>query len=363
MPPDTRTPLADALAWVDAHTAPLGPETLDAVIAGGRVLAEAVTSTGNWPTMDCAMVDGYAVRASDTDGAAGYSPAPLTAIPVVPGAAMPPGTDAVLPFMAAETVASIVQATSPVASGAGVARRGSEVAAGQEAIAVGIMLRAPELALLALLGVDRVAMVRQPHVGLVVFGHAGPDALTPMLRRLVEEDGGVAEALPSEYGADWARAGRFDLVLLAGRSGEGAGDDAPDALRHAGGTLDLHGIALRPGETAGLGRMDDVPVVLLPGMPLACLSVYWVLASRAVRRLGGRALAGTVSARLTRRISSALGFFDLVRVCLHDGAATPLASPDGGGLMSAVRADGYVMVPDGSEGMDAGATVSVYVTQ
>ena len=362
MPPSTRSPLADALAWIDAHTAPLSPETLDVAITGGRVLAEAVASTGGWPTMDCAVVDGYAVRASDTEGASEYSPAPLPAVPVAPGVAMPPGTDAVLPFMAAETVASMVQATSPVASGAGVARRGSEVAAGQEAIAAGIVLRAPELAMLALLGVDRVALVRQPHVGLVVFGHAGPDALTPMLRRLVEQDGGVAEALPGEHGADWARAGRFDLVLLAGRSGEGAGDDAPDALRHAGGTLDLHGVALRPGETAGLGRLGDVPVVLLPGMPLACLSVYVVLASRAVQRLGGRGLAGTVPARLTRRISSALGFSDLVRVRLHDGDATPLASPDGGGLVSAVRADGYVMVPDGSEGMDAGATVLVCPT-
>ena len=363
MPPDTRTPLADALAWVDAHTAPLGPETLDAAIAGGRVLAEAVTSTGGWPTMDCAMVDGYAVRASDTDGAAGYSPAPLTAIPVIPGAAMPPGTDAVLPFIAAETITSMVQATSPVASGAGVAQRGSEIATGQEAIAAGIVLRAPELALLALLGVNRIALLQQPHVGVVVFGHAGPDALTPMLRRLVEEDGGVAEALPGEYGADWARAGRFDLVLLAGRSGEGARDDAPDALRHAGGSLDLHGVALRPGETAGLGLLGDVPVVLLPGMPLACLSAYWMMASRAVRRLGGRGLPGTVTARLTRRISSTLGFSDLVRVRLHDGAATPLASPDGGGLVSAVRADGYVLVPDGSEGMEAGATVLVHPTR
>ena len=59
----------------------------------------------------------------------------------------------------------------------------------------------------------------------------------------------------------------------------------------------------------------------------------------------------------------ALGFSELVRVRLQDGGATPLASPDGGGLVSAVRADGYVLVPDGSEGMDAGTTVSVYLIQ
>lgn len=359
----TRTPLADALAWVDAHTAPLGLETLDVAIAGGRVLATAIASPGDWPSANCATMDGYAVRASDTDGAGEYSPVPLDAILVEPGVALPPGTDAVLPLGAADAGSGTLHATAPVAPGAGVARRGSEIAASQEAIPADTVLRAQELALLTLLGVGRVALTRQPHVGMVVFGHAGPDALTPMLRRLIEEDGGIAEALPGEYGADWARAGRFDLVLLAGHSGEGAGDDAPDALRHAGGTLDLHGVALRPGETAGLGQLGDVPVLLLPGMPLACLSAYIVLASRAIRRLGGRALPGTVPARLTRRISSALGFSDLVRVSLHDDAATPLASPDGGGLLSAVRADGHVLAPDGSEGMDAGATVPVYVTR
>lgn len=361
--PGTLTPLAEALAWVDAHTAPLGPETLDVAIAGGRVLASAIGSPGGWPAADCATVDGYAVRASDTDGASAYSPVPLAAITVTPGTVLPPGTDAVLPLAAADTMAGTIHATTPVAPGAGTVRRGSEVAPGQDAIPAGAVLRAPELALMTLLAVARVPVVRQPRVGLVVFGHAGPDALTPMLRLLVGQDGGVAEALPGEYGTDWARAGRFDLVLLAGRSGEGAGDDAPKALRHAGGTLDLHGVAMRPGETAGLGRLGDVPVVLLPGVPLACLSAHVVLASRAVRRLAGRAMPGTTEARLTRRISSALGYTDLVRVRLHDGAATPLAGPEGGGLIGAVRADGYVMVPDGSEGVDAGATVLVHPTR
>lgn len=356
----SRVPLADALAWIDAHAAPLGTEMLDVAVAGSRVLGAAVTSAADWPGADCALIDGYAVRAADTEGAGEYSPAPLDAAPVAPGQLLPPGTDAVLPLAGAEALVDRLHATMAVAPGSGVARRGSELRAGANAIPAGAVLRAQEAALLAILGVARVPLVRRPRVGLVVFGHAGPDALTPLLRAAVAGDGGVAEALPAEYGADWARAGRFDLVLLAGRSGEGAGDDAPDALRHAGGALDLHGIALRPGDTAGLGRLHDTPVVLLPGMPLACLSAYGMLAAPAVRRLGGRSPPKPLDARLTRRISSGVGFTDLVRIRLRDGDAVPIAGPEGGGLVGAVQADGFVVVPDASEGFEAGRVVPVH---
>ncbi len=353
-------PLPEALAWVEAHTTVLDAETLDTATSLGRVLAEAVISPVDWPVADCAAIEGYAVRASDTEGAGEYSPIPLDAAPIAPGVALPSNMDAVLPLAAAEAVVDTLHVSAAVAVGANVARRGSEVRARHEAIPAGAVLRAQELALLALLGVGRVAVVRRPRVGLVVFGHAGPDALTPLLRALVAGDGGVAEALPGEYGADWARAGRFDLVMLAGRSGEGLGDDAPDALRHAGGTLDLHGVALRPGETAGLGRLGEVPVVLLPGMPLACLSAYAMLAAPALRRLSGRTAPAVREVPLTRRISSAVGFTELVRVRVRDNEAAPLAGPEGGGLIGAVQADGFVVMPDGSEGFDAGRIVTVH---
>ena len=100
----SRAPLSEALAWIDAHAAQLGMETLDAATGLGRVLATAVISSGDWPAADCAAIDGYAVRASDTEGAGDYSPIPLIAAPIAPGMALPPGTDAVLPLAAARAI-------------------------------------------------------------------------------------------------------------------------------------------------------------------------------------------------------------------------------------------------------------------
>jgi molybdopterin biosynthesis enzyme len=74
-----------------------------------------------------------------------------------------------------------------------------------------------------------------------------------------------------------------DIVLVIGGTGPGIDDHSAAALAEAG-ELAIHSVALRPGETAGLGHTVRVPVVLLPGMP-AALSVEL----RAVRRTGNSA--------------------------------------------------------------------------
>ncbi len=79
-----------------------------------------------------------------------------------------------------------------------------------------------------------------------------------------------------------------DIILVVGGTGLGHQDKSAAALVAAG-TLDIHGVALVPGETAGFGRTaTGVPVQLLPGTPSACLWSYELFAGRAIRRLGGR---------------------------------------------------------------------------
>jgi molybdopterin biosynthesis enzyme len=79
-----------------------------------------------------------------------------------------------------------------------------------------------------------------------------------------------------------------DIVLVIGCSGPAANAHAPSGLAAAG-EFAIHGIALRPGETTGLGHIrKGLHVILLPSSPVACLFGYEMLAGRAVRRLGGR---------------------------------------------------------------------------
>ena len=119
---------------------------------------------------------------------------------------------------------------------------------------------------------------------------------------------------------------------------------------------------MRPSSPAGVGRIDGRFVFLLPGNPVSCLCAYEFFAGPTIRGLGGRSRAWPhrrVRARLTRKIVSAIGRTDYVRVAVEAGNAVPLATSGASILSSTVRAAGAVIVPREREGMPEGAEVAV----
>lgn len=367
----SRAALGDVQRWIDAQAAAPNPELVPSAGAAGRVLAAAVTAPGDWPPADRATRDGVAVASADTLGAGAYNPIPLPgAAPIAAGEAMPPFTDAVLPVEAVQGDAGFVEALGSVAPGEGVERRGEGVRAGALLLEAGRRLRPQDLGLLAALGIATAEVAARPRVRIVLAGgpRSGFETLGAMLAALVARDGGTAELvgpLPAETGALAAAftAPGADLLLSAGRSGVGEEDIAPLALAQAG-TLVAHGVAMRPGDSAGIGLAAGVPALLLPGEPMACLTAYELLAGRAVRRMAGRDPAlphGTVTAVTARKLVSEVGCVDLYRVRLTAGGMVePVASPAVPGLAGAARADGFVLIPADSEGVPAGSSVTVH---
>jgi molybdopterin molybdotransferase len=215
---------------------------------------------------------------------------------------------------------------------------------------------------------------RAPRVALLVPGpKSGPDVLTPMLHALLARDGAVVAAIPLTAGDEAALGAALhtpaledcDLVVLAGRAGVGFDDVAPAQVQGAGGSIALHGLALRPGGSAGLANLPrrggTLPLLLLPGDPFGCLAAYDLLAARLVRRFAGLTPAlpyPVASFPLARKIVSGLGSTDVVAVRLADGKAEPLPAA---GLVGASLADGFVLVAEGSEGYPVGASVPIYL--
>ena len=159
----------------------------------------------------------------------------------------------------------------------------------------------------------------------------------------------------------------LDILLVAGATGNGTDDFAGAVLAEVG-ELAIHGVALSPGESAGMGRAGAGALVfLLPGAPAACLWAYELFAGRAIRRLGGRnpALPFRSTEMLTnRKIVSRIGVTEICPVrCRDNRSVEPIASFAEAGLMSASRADGFVIIPEGSEGFPEGAAVTVYLQQ
>lgn len=345
------------MAWIGASLAALDTERVQASAAVGRILASPCNGAP-WPGTDRAAVNGYGIQAAWTEGASEYNPLPAgDAVLVAAGTSIPPGLDTVAPYSALHRNDLVLQALAPVARGAGIERRGGD--AGPGFLMPAGLLRPEAVALLQLLRVEWVEVVRQPSVAIVVAGSKiGPDVLTPLLAHLVADDGGMA----SFHAGPAAVPPSADLVLLAGRSGCGWDDDMPHQLAAAGGLLDQHGIAVRPGDSAGLGWLNGTPVVVVPGSPASALTIYDLLAGPAVQTLAGRAAVPRNVQReavLDRKITSAVGFTDIVRVKLHGGRATPLGSADTGGLARVVLSDGWVFVPEGQEGFPAGSAVVV----
>lgn len=380
-----RASVSEAIDWVDRHTRILDAESVTLGASVGRILAEPFVSPADLPPADTATSDGYALRSCETVGAGSYNPLPFclqdyqpalrpfSAALITSGTPLPMGADAVASFDLAQPGQDSANVIGSVARGEGVSVKGQEIRMGTTLIEASRPLRAPDIGLISSFGIKRVNVIRRPLVRIILSGRKPSlgqklaDANGPMLRALVVRDGGIVEMC--KYGianrdtiAAWITRPGADLVLVCGRTGVGLDDEAPLALAAAG-TLSIHGIALRPGGSAGLGTAGQTPVILLPGNPLDCLCAYDLFAGRLIRNLSGRAPSLPYRVRqatVKRKIVSSVGTVELCRVLLIEGDALPLGTADSGGLASVVRADGFIVIPATLEGYAPGATVDVY---
>jgi molybdopterin molybdotransferase len=111
-----------------------------------------------------------------------------------------------------------------------------------------------------------------------------------------------------------------------------------------------------------VGRIGDRFVFLLPGNPVSCLCAYEFFAGPTLRALGGRSREWPhrrVHLPLARKIASAVGRTDYVRVAIEGGKVIPLATSGASILSSTVRAAGAVIVAREAEGMPEGETVEI----
>jgi molybdopterin molybdotransferase len=389
--------------------------------AGGRILGRDVLSPEDLPPHPRSVVDGYAVRAADTFGASEGLPAYLAvtgevvmgrapgravgsgeAARIPTGGVLPPGADAVVmvehtellpgvpPAAGAGTLPAVplegIEVRRPVGPGENVIRLGEDIRREDVVLRAGALLRPPHIGLLAGLGVTHVDAAVPPRVAILSTGdEVVPPERTPEAGQVRDINGPALSAAVQAEGAQPAFCGivpdRFDallealraakesadLVLVSGGSSIGLRDEVSRAIDAVGppGVL-VHGVAMKPGKPAVLGLCGGTPVVGLPGHPTTVLVVFHVFVREIIGRLLGRAPEPppVVQAQLTRRVASATGRTDYLRVRLErrDGAlwAAPILGKSG--LISTMaRADGLAVVPEAVEGIEAGEDVAVEV--
>lgn len=400
----------DARARFQAAWRPAAPqvEAVDLWAAPGRVLAADIVAPEDLPPLPRSVVDGYAVRASDTFGAGEGLPAYLTvagevlmgrapevalgageAARMPTGGILPPGADAVVMVEHTEEMPGAhgtIEVRRPVAPGENVIQSGEDARRGAPMLAAGTVLRAPQVGLLAGLGIVRVDVAAPPRVAIISTGDevvppeqvpaAGciRDINGPALAAAVRAEGGdpaylgiVPDRFEPLLGALRAALDAADLVLVSGGSSIGLRDEVARAIDAVGppGVL-VHGIAIKPGKPTVLGLSGRVPVVGLPGHPTTVLVVFHAFVREIIGRLLGRREepAPVVRARLARRVASAAGRRDYLRVRFErrDGALWAVPILGKSGLISTmVGAHGLAVIPEAAEGVEVGDEVDVEV--
>ena len=396
-----RTDVDEAQRLIEERINTLDGELVDLMQASGRVVARTLTSPVNVPAFRRSAMDGYAVIAEETFGATTHDPrgfdihgeslpakpaasdvGPGTCVRIMTGAPVPESADAVVPVEFTELDDGRVLVREPVTPGKNVGGIGEDLKQGEELFRPGRRIKPQDLGVLSSVGLGRFFVVRQPKVSLIVtgqellppgskpHGYSIVDSNTPMLKALVERDGGnlLTGPIIRDDRAALREALKVcsletDVVLVSGGSSVGQEDHAPTLLAELG-ELAIHGIAMRPASPAGIGFLGPKPVFLLPGNPVSCLCAYDFFAGRAIRKLAGLHSGWPhvrVRMPLARKISSVLGRTDYARVRIEDGRVVPLAIRGAAILSSTTRAHGFVIVPKDAEGLAEGADAEVHL--
>jgi putative molybdopterin biosynthesis protein len=387
----------------------LGHETLalDETLCG-RTLAEPVWARLSSPHYHASAMDGFAVRARETDGALETAPISLVygteTSYVDTGDPLPEWANAVIPIEAVEPLGRegdlaadprrpyAIRIRASVPPWKHVRPMGEDMVASQLVLPAGHTLRPVDLGAIAGSGHDRVTVARRPRVAVIPTGSELKAVGEPVgPGDIIEYNAMVLAAQVREWGGDARRfaitpdeperlraavleaAAAHDLILLNAGSSAGSEDYSAQVVTELGDLL-VHGVAVRPGHPVILGLIrrpaaasvgpGTVPIIGVPGYPVSAALTGEIFVEPLLARWQGRQPAAPLmlQATLTRKTTSPGGDDDYVRVAVGRVGDRFLAAPltRGAGVISSlVRADGLVLFPRGSQGLPAGAEVDV----
>jgi len=365
---------------VDAMAA---AEEVMVTAARGRVTAGPVMARRSSPAAHQAAMDGFAVAAAGTFGATPDKPNRLAigreAFPINTGHVMPPGTETVIKVeQVPDPEADPITVEAPTFPWQHVRRVGEDLVRGEMVLPEGVEITPWAQGALLAAGVTRVRVRRRPKVAIIPTGTELvpvteldrdlpegrlPEFNSTILSGLVAEAGGEAAVLPIVSDDPGALAaalkeamGAADMVLINAGSSAGTEDYTYQAIDSLGEVL-VHGVAMMPGKPTVLGVVAGKPVIGNPGYPVSAVLSFEQFAAPLIAGLAGKRLAPrpTLTVYPAQNLPSKPGLTEFIRVTLgrvvDKVMATPL--PRGAGtITSLVRADGLLVVPALSEGLE-----------
>jgi len=350
----------------------------------GRVTAEPIFARYSVPEVHLAAMDGIAVESKETRGASEQHPVTLKqAVRVNTGNVVPPDYDAVIMIEDVHIDHERFTIRKAAPPWQHVRPAGEDIGESEMALPSHHLIRPPDLGALAAYGITEVPVITV-RIGLIPTGsELVRHGDLPAPGQVVESNTVMAEAMLATLGARCTRypmvkddpaqirktlqraVEENDLVIISAGSSAGTKDFTADVIADLGEVL-VHGVAIKPGKPAIIGRIDKKPVIGMPGYPLSALTVLREIVTPLVHRFGlPVASFGSAEARFTASVSKDIGSDEFILCSLgHVGdrwVLSPL-SRGAGVQMSAVRSNAFLKIPAGVEGYEAGTRVPATLT-
>ena len=362
--PPSLSPLDTSLAALLNGVEPIPIAELPLREALGCVGAE-IAPLKAYPQHAVAQIDGWALRAIDLVGASPYTPLPLTSAVhwVEAGDPIPNGCDCVIDACGIDQSSPIPQVLTEAPPGYGVRRRGDDFPDGFVTVP-GAQLRPLDILLARTAGLKKMK-VRRPKLRIVNVPATNGNIETA---QLVQEYARCAGADVTFEGpssrdvhpiAEALETSACDLLVTVGGSGVGRTDTTVLAIAQRGDVI-AHGLALRPGLTSAVARIENTPVIALSGSAANAMAAWWTLGLPVLDRLSGRQPREATTLPLARKLASSVGIAEIALLERNNESWMPLAVGDLP-LQAIMKGCAWLAVPGNSEGFAAGTPVGAHM--
>ena len=360
-------------------------ETIDVRNSLDRITASAIFARYSSPLFNASAMDGIAVKASDTDNASEAAPVVLAEdryLVVDTGDPIHPPYDAVIMAEDIVDVEEGVRITASAHPWQHIRPIGEDIVAGEMILPSNHKIRAIDIGVLLSAGILEIDVVKRPEVAIFP---TGTEIIEPedkpedgsiiesnsrMFENMVTVAGGVGHRFPpiiDDYDQIKAKVSdavdKFDMVIVNAGSSAGTEDYTVHVLRELGEVV-VHGVSIKPGKPVILAVVRGKPVIGLPGYPVSAYIGFENFVTPVIQMMGKRPelLTETLDAHISKRLVSSLKHKEYVRVKVgkvgDKFVAAPLAR-GAGAAMSLVRADGFCVIEQSSEGVEAGEKVKI----
>jgi len=395
--------IAEAIQIVKEQTPQLPTERVLLDAALGRILAQDIVADTDLPPFDRSQMDGYAVRASDSQSApvrlriVGESAAGKgwhhemhegQAVRIMTGAPVPVGADAVQKVELTHELKdnTVVELLESVEAGRSIVRRAAEITEGQTVLRAGVTINAAILAVLASFGYAEVEVGTRPRVGVLATGSElvtvdqkpGQDQIRDSnnysIGAYAQNAGATVTRLPltgdeiSDLKKQISKAAETsDVIVTSGGVSMGVYDFTKAALSELGAELFFERVALRPGKPTVFARLPQGTLVFgLPGNPVSVSVTFNLFARTALLAMQGandpalKTETG-VLAKAVKGVKERASYLPAQLTTNDDGQLIvfPLKWGGSSDFVAFARASALAIIPAGVKTLEADSIVKV----